>query len=358
MAKFHPLKVADIRRETADCVSIAFEIPQEFKNEYNYTQGQYVTIKMTINGEEIRRSYSLCSSPSADSDFRVAAKKVKDGRMSVALNDQVKVGDVLDVMTPMGNFYNLASSNKKNIHCFAGGSGITPMLSIIKTLLNTDESATLSLYYANQNEASTIFKNELDNIAKSNPDRFKLIYIYDEAPANHPMLYTGIMTKEKVMGIVENHVGLNLTNEFFICGPTPMMKNVEDSLTSLKINKENIHLEYFTASLDANATATPIESTAGEKVVSQITVILDGDETTFELASDGKNILDAAMDQDLDVPFSCKGAVCCTCRAKVLEGKVQMKANYALTDEEVEEGFILTCQSHPLTPVVVVDYDV
>ncbi len=358
MAKFHPLKVTDVRRETADCVSIAFDIPENFKNEYIYTQGQYVTIKMNINSEEVRRSYSLCSSPVADVDFRIAAKKVKDGRMSVALNEQVKVGDVLDVMTPMGNFYNLASSNEKNIHCFAGGSGITPMLSIIKTILNTDDSAKLSLYYANQNEASTIFKNELDALAQTNPDRFKLIYIYDEAPANYPLLYTGIMTKEKVMGLIENHVGLNVSNEFFICGPTPMMKNVEESLNELKIKKENIHLEYFTASLDANATSAPVESSAGEKVVSQITVILDGDETTFELASDGKNILDAAMDQDLDVPFSCKGAVCCTCRAKVLEGKVQMKANYALTEEEVEEGFILTCQAHPLTPVVVVDYDV
>lgn len=358
MAKFHPLKVADVRRETADCVSIAFEIPANLQNEYTYTQGQYATIKMTVNGEEIRRSYSLCSSPTADNDFRIAAKKVKDGRMSVALNDTVKVGDVLDVMTPMGNFYNLASSAQKNIHCFAGGSGITPMLSIIKTILHADESAKLTLFYANQNEASTIFKNELDAIANANSDRFQLIYIFDEAPANYPALYTGIMTKEKVMAIVENHVGLNLANEFFICGPTPMMKNVEESLNELKINKENIHLEYFTASLDTNASTTPADTSAGEKIVSQITVILDGDETTFELASDGKNILDAAMDNDLDVPFSCKGAVCCTCRAKVLEGKVHMKANYALTEEEVEEGFILTCQAHPLTAVVKVDYDV
>ena len=164
------------------------------------------------------------------------------------------------------------------------------------------------------------------------------------------------MTQEKVLALIENHVGLNLDNEFFICGPTPMMKNVEDSLNSLQIKKEKIHLEYFTSTLDANATAaTPVE---GDKVVAQVTVIMDGDETTFELASDGKNILDAAMDQDVDVPFSCKGGVCCTCRAKVLEGKVHMKTNYALTEEEVAEGFILTCQSHPLTPVVVVDYDV
>jgi ring-1,2-phenylacetyl-CoA epoxidase subunit PaaE len=358
MAKFHPLKVADVRRETADSVSLAFDIPSAFQNEYKYTQGQYVTIKMEINGEEIRRSYSLCSSPLADTDFRIAAKKVKDGRMSVALNDNIKVGDVLEVMTPMGNFYNINHTSNKNIVLFAGGSGITPMLSIIKTILIEDATCKLTLFYGNQNEASTIFKTELDELAKANSSRFNLIYIFDEAPANHPVLYTGLITKEKVMTLVENHVGLNLENEFFICGPTPMMKNVEESLQSLQIKKENIHLEYFSASLDANKTAEPVNADSSENVISQITVILDGNETSFELASDGKNILDAAMDQDVDVPFSCKGAVCCTCRAKVLEGKVHMKANYALTEEEVAEGFILTCQAHPLTPVVVVDYDV
>jgi len=355
MAKFHPLKVADIRKETADSVSIAFEIPTAFKNEYQYTQGQYVTIKMNINGEEIRRSYSLCSSPIADQDFRIAAKKVKDGRMSVALNDTLKVGDIVDVMTPMGNFYHISSTENKNIVLFAGGSGITPMLSIIKTLLKQDPTCKLTLFYGNQNEESTIFKNELEQIASANANRFNLFSILDQAPQNHPHLYTGLMTKEKVMSLIENHVGLNLDNEFFICGPTPMMKNVEEALQSLKIAKEKIHLEYFTSTLDANTTATVSE---GEKITAQVTVIMDGDETTFELASDGKNILDAAMDQDVDVPFSCKGGVCCTCRAKVLEGKVHMKTNYALTDEEVAEGFILTCQAHPLTPVVIVDYDV
>lgn len=355
MAKFHPLKVADIRKETADSVSVAFDIPKEFLNEYQYTQGQYVTIKMNIAGEEIRRSYSLCSSPLADSDFRIAAKKVKDGRMSVYLNENLQIGDVIEIMTPMGNFFNLKSVKNKNIVLFAGGSGITPMLSIIKTLLVEDTTCRLTLFYGNQNEESTIFNNELISISTKHADRFKLISILDQAPSNHPALYTGLMSKEKVLALIENHVGLNLDNEFFICGPTPMMKNVEDALISLKLPKEKIHLEYFTSTLDAIASDAPI---AGEKVVAQVTVIMDGDETTFELASDGKNILDASMDQDVDVPFSCKGGVCCTCRAKLIEGKVSMKVNYALTEEEVAEGFILTCQAHPLTPVVIVDYDV
>lgn len=357
MAKFHQLKVADIRKETADCVSVAFEIPESLKSEYQYTQGQYVTIKMMHAGEEIRRSYSLCSSPVADQDFRIAAKKVKDGRMSVYLNETLKVGDILEVMSPMGNFYNLKSASNKNIVLFAGGSGITPMLSIIKTLLKNETSAKLTLFYGNQNEASIIFKDELNAIASSNTN-FQLFNILDDTTADVAELYKGLITKEKVLALIENHVGLNLDNEFFICGPTPMMKNVEESLLGLKIAKEKIHLEYFTASLEAAKDTANASTSTSEKVVAQVTVILDGDETTFELASDGKNILDAAMDQDLDVPFSCKGAVCCTCRAKVLEGEVEMKANYALTEEEVAEGFILTCQSHPKTAKVVVDYDV
>lgn len=309
---------------------------------------------MNHSGEEIRRSYSLCSSPIADQDFRIAAKKVKDGRMSVYLNDTLKVGDVLEVMSPMGNFYNLTSEENKNIVLFAGGSGITPMLSIVKTILKSQASTRLTLFYGNQNEASIIFNNELTQLANTHAN-FKLYNILDDANANTADLYKGLITKEKVLALIENHVGLNLDNEFFICGPTPMMKNVEESLLNLKIAKEKIHLEYFTASLEA---AKETVQATGDKVVAQVTVLLDGDETTFELASDGKNILDAAMDNDLDVPFSCKGAVCCTCRAKVLEGKVHMKANYALTEEEVAEGFILTCQAHPLTAKVVVDYDV
>lgn len=354
MAKFHQLKVADIRKETADCVSVAFEIPENLKADYQYVQGQYVTIKMNHSGEEIRRSYSLCSSPVADQDFRIAAKKVKDGRMSVYLNDTLKVGDVLEVMSPMGNFYNLTSVENKSIVLFAGGSGITPMLSIIKTLLKTSPSTNLTLFYGNQNEASIIFNAELNQLASAHSN-FKLFNILDDANANTAELYKGLITKEKVLALIENHVGLNLDNEFFICGPTPMMKNVEESLLNLKIAKEKIHLEYFTASLEAAKENTAVTT---DKVVAQVTVLLDGDETTFELASDGKNILDAAMDNDLDVPFSCKGAVCCTCRAKVLEGQVHMKANYALTEEEVAEGFILTCQAHPVTAKVVVDYDV
>jgi ring-1,2-phenylacetyl-CoA epoxidase subunit PaaE len=356
MAKFHTLKVAEVRRETAEAVSIAFDIPEAVKPEYTYIQGQYITLKIKLNGEEVRRSYSVCSSPLVNEPLRVAVKQVKDGRMSTYLNTQLKAGDMLEVMTPMGSFHSaMNAANKKNYVLFAGGSGITPMLSIIKTVLIAEPQSTLVLLYGNRDEASIIFKAELEKIAAEHKERLKMVHVLEYSGDAESSLLRGIMTPEKVKALVENYVGLNLDNEFFICGPGPMMRNVESTLLELKIAKERIHLEYFTVDADA-AKAQPVPEIA--KVESSVTVIMDGEETTFELSSKGKSVLDAAMDAGVDVPFSCKGAVCCTCKAKVLEGKVQMDKNFALTDKEVEEGYILTCQAHPLTEKVVVDYDV
>ncbi len=356
MAKFHTLKVAEVRRETAEAVSIAFDIPEAAKAEYSYIQGQYVTLKIKLNGEEVRRSYSVCSSPLANEPMRVAVKQVKDGRMSTYLNTQLKAGDMLEVMTPMGSFHSaMNAGNKKNYVLFAGGSGITPMLSIIKTVLIAEPKSTLVLLYGNRDEASIIFKAELEKIVADNKDRVKMVHVLEHSPKVEGSLFRGIMLPEKVKALIENYVGLNLDNEFFICGPGPMMRNVESTLIELKIEKQRIHLEYFTVYVDAGKAQPVVEIPTIE---SSVTVIMDGEETTFELSSKGKSILDAAMDAGVDVPFSCKGAVCCTCKAKVLEGKIQMDKNYALTDQEVAEGYILTCQAHPLTEKVVVDYDV
>lgn len=359
MAKFHKLKVADVTRETADCVSIAFEVPDALRNEFKYIQGQYLTLKLNVNGEEIRRSYSICSCPTLDKELRVAIKKVKDGRGSNFLNEKVKPGDELEVMTPMGNFYSqLDPGNKKNYVLFAGGSGITPMLSIIKTTLGSEPNSSIILFYGNRDAASVIFKKQLDELEANNRDRLKVVHILELPPSATPELHTGLMTQEKTRMLVENYVALNNDNEFFICGPGGMMDSVKQALHHLNVDDKKIHIEYFTASLDAVKTATKVEDTKHPIIESQVTVILDGEETTFSLKPDGVPILDAALDADLDVPFACKGAVCCTCRAKLLEGKVHMDMNYALSDSEVASGFILTCQSHPLTPVVRVDYDV
>lgn len=356
MAKFNTLKVAEVKRETAEAVSIAFEIPAELSANYKYKQGQYVTLKLQLNGEEVRRSYSVCSSPLLDEKMRVAVKKVTGGKMSGYLNDTLKAGDTLEVMTPMGSFHStMDATHKKNYVLFAGGSGITPMLSIIKTVLVAEPQSSIVLLYGNRDEASIIFRNELEKIATENADKVKVVNVLENSSEPDSSLLRGIMTPEKVKALVENFVGLNLDNEFFICGPTPMMRNAENTLLELKIPKEKIHLEYFTVVEDDSKKTDSVEV---PEVASNVTVIMDGEETTFELSSTGKSVLDAAMDEGVDVPFSCKGAVCCTCKAKVLEGKVQMEKNFALTDSEVEDGYILTCQSHPVTEKVVVDYDV
>lgn len=353
MSKFHKLKVADIKAETSDCVSVAFEVPSELKNDYNFIQGQYLTLKLFVKGEEIRRSYSICSGVD-DNELRVAIKRVSGGKGSNFVNDNVKPGDSIEVMIPMGNFYTqLNSSNKKNYVLFAGGSGITPMLSIIKTVLKKEVNSTITLFYGNQNESSIIFKKQLDELQANNTNRLKVYHILDKAPANHPILLQGMMTPEKNMALIENYVGLNLDNEFFVCGPGPMMDSVKQTLEKLKIDSKRIHIEYFTA--PAEPTDKPKKS-AAEFVDCTATIVLDGDEVVLQVKA-GQTILDVARDAGLDAPYACKGGSCCTCRAKLLEGNVEMAVNYALLPEEVEQGYILTCQSMPTTDTVKVDYD-
>lgn len=353
MARFHTLKVKDIKRETADAVSVAFEIPPQQQPEYQFKQGQYITLKMSIGGEEIRRSYSLCSSP-YEKELRVAIKAVKGGKMSTYINSELKVGTSIEVMTPMGSFYSvLSGGNKKNYLLFAGGSGITPMMSIIKSVLYVEKQSSITLIYANKNEESAIFRNELDALVSAHPN-LKVVFVFDMPVIQISELQTGLITSEKAKALIENFGGVN-ADEYFICGPGPMMENVKSSLENLKIAKEKIHIEYFTAVIDAVNKAE--NNAIGADVKSKITVLQYGIETNFELKTSSISLLDAAIEAGVDAPFSCKGAVCCTCRAKVLEGKVKMDANFALTDAEVEEGFILTCQAHPLTEKVVIDYD-
>ena len=353
MARFHTLKVKDIKRETSDAVSVSFEVPPQQQPEYQFKQGQYITLKLTVNGEEIRRSYSLCSSP-YEKEIRVAIKEVAGGRASTFINRELKVGASMEVMTPMGTFHSvLSGGNKKNYVLFAGGSGITPMMSIIKSILYVEKQSTITLIYANKNEESTIFKTELDSIAGSNSN-LKVVYVFDQPSGPVSDLQKGIITKEKALTLIENFGGVN-AQEYFICGPGPMMENVKTTLENLKIAKEKIHIEYFNAVIDA--VAKEENATLGANVKSKIKVLQYGIETDFELQTSSISILDAAIEAGVDAPFSCKGAVCCTCRAKVLEGKVRMDANFALTEAEVEEGFILTCQAHPLTEKVVIDYD-
>ena len=356
MAKFHNLKVSDVRRETADAVSIAFEVPAPLQPEYQFKHGQYITLKLFLNGEELRRSYSVCTSPYYENELRVAVKAVKDGRASSYLNAQLKKGDSIEVMTPMGSFTSPLSGNaKKHYLLFAGGSGITPIMSILKSVLHIEKQSSITLIYANRDEDSVIFKTEINSVVEKNSDRVKVIYTYDNPKVKTDEIFTGQLSTEKTKSILNKYENLNLVSEVFICGPGPMMENIKTSLNDLKVSPEKIHIEYFSAVLDTLAKAE--ESTTDSDIKSHVTVIQYGMETSFDLKTSGSTILDAALDAGVDVPFSCKGAVCCTCRAKVLEGKVKMDANFALTDGEVSQGFVLTCQAHPLTEKVVVDYD-
>lgn len=354
MAKFHPLKISEITRETEDCVSVVFDVPAALAADYKYLQGQYLTLKLDIGGEEIRRSYSVCSSPTADKELRVAVKKVKDGRASTYLNEKARVGDVVEVMTPMGGFHSpMDASHKIHYVLIAGGSGITPMMSIIKTVLKEEPSSSITLIYGNRDAASVIFKSQLDALAAAHAARLRVHHLLENGGADE--LHTGLLTADKAAALLSAHVDMKGDNEYFICGPGPMMDNAKQALEKLGASSKRVHIEYFTTAL--NTVAAEEKKADGDNVTAQVTVIMDGDETVFELQTSGPSVLDMALEAGLDVPFACKGAVCCTCRAKVMQGKMIMDNNFALTDDEVEQGYVLTCQAHPVTPTVVVDYD-
>lgn len=357
MARFHRLKVAEITRETPDCVSVVFDVPSTIREEFNYIQGQYLTLKLNINGEELRRSYSLCTSPVADKELRVAVKKVKDGRASTFINDKLKVGDEMEVMTPMGNFHApLNADEEKSYILFAGGSGITPMLSTIKTVLKSEPKSKLRLFYGNRDKASIIFDKQLEAISIANPDRFKIHHILEHCGEEVDELCRGILLPAKVKSLMEKFVDIRTENVYFICGPGPMMENVKAVLGEFKVDPKKIHIEYF-AAVESAVKAAEEKNANAEVIHSQVTIILDDEETVFDLASNGKSVLDMSQEAGLDVPFACKGGVCCTCRAKLMEGKVKMDLNFALSEEEVQRGYILTCQSHPVTEKVVISFD-
>lgn len=351
MNKFYSLKVASINKETADCVSLSLEIPADLNTIFSYKQGQYLTFSIRLDGVEYRRSYSICSNPYTDTNIVVAVKKVKDGKVSTYLNDSCKEGDVLSVMAPAGSFYaELNPAAKKNYVLFAGGSGITPMLSIIQATLTKEPQSTLSLFYGNRDEASCIFKNKLEALQSANPQHLKVNFIYEIPSAHTQPIFKGILNKEKLNEILGIFTFENQT-EYFVCGPGPMMDNVVQALSDKAIDKKYIHVEYFTPHEEK-----PGSEASNQYVDSEMLLICDGDETMIHVKA-GQNVLQAALDKNIDAPYSCRAGSCSTCRAKLIEGKVLMNVHYSLLDSEIEEGFILTCQAHPISPNVTVDYD-
>ena len=354
--KFYPLRVKKINRETNDCVSVSFDVPPELKEKFQYKHGQYLTCRTNIDGEEVRRSYSLCSSP-LDEHWRVAIKKVNGGLFSEYANEVLKPGDIVEVMPPNGRFYKeLDAAQSKNYMAFAAGSGITPVLSIIETTLRTEPNSQFTLVYGNRTRNSIIFKEELEGLKNRFIDRFRLYHVLSrektDAPLNH-----GRIDAEKCGYVFSKLVDVKSIDEFFLCGPEEMIFGVKGYLEALHIDHSKIHLELFAASKKNAKYKVQITGLADSGPMSRVTVKLDGIEQSFNLAYDGEAILDAALHEGADLPFACKGGVCCTCKARLTEGEVEMEVNYGLEPEEVAAGFILTCQSHPKTAVVKIDFD-
>lgn len=353
---FHPLQVAGIRKETSDCVSIAFSIPEELTDTFRYKQGQYVTLRTSINGEDIRRSYSICSSP-LDNELRVAVKKVEHGVFSTYANETLKKGDTLDVMPPLGKFFTeLNPSQEKKYAGFAAGSGITPLLSIIKTTLRTEPKSSFTLVYGNRNRHSIIFKEELEALKNLYMDRFRVIHILSREKTDAPINF-GRIDKNKCLTLCEKTIDVKNTDAFFLCGPEEMIFSVKETLEEKGVDPKKIHFELFTTSGSKQTATVSSHTASGNEVKSKVTIKLDGIAFDFDLGFESESILDAALKNGADLPYACKGGVCCTCRAKLLEGEVDMDVNYGLEPDEIEQGFILTCQAHPRTEKVVVDFD-
>lgn len=356
--RFHDLRVQDITRETADCVSIAFEVPEELAEEYQFLPGQYLTLETEIDGEKVRRSYSLCSSP-FDGELRVAVKKLEGGQFSTYANEKLTVGSTMRVMTPDGNFHLTVNEQNHNHYvAFAAGSGITPIFSLLKSVLEQEPHSTFTLFYGNKVTQSIIFRDKLDGLKSQYMERFNMYHVLSREDQGTDYL-KGRIDEKKCQQFSQKFFEPSEVTGFFLCGPESMIHSVSDTLQQMEVPKDRIHYELFTSPAQqiAGKTKASAKKDKAPQTKSAITVILDGDETHFDLLRDGDVILDAALASGADVPYACKGAVCCTCRARVLEGSVEMDMNYALEDEEVEDGYVLTCQSHPTTDKVVVSYD-
>ncbi len=357
MSKFYTLNVKEVRKETIDTVSVAFDVPKNLVEAYKFIQGQYLTLRTDINGEDVRRSYSICSSP-LDDELRVAIKQVENGRFSTYANTVLKAGDTLQVMTPMGRFYTeLSPNNEKQYVAFAAGSGITPILSIMKTVLEVEPNSQFILFYGNKKTETIIFKDEIDALKNIYLSRLSIYHVLSREALGSP-LFEGRIDQARCEKFCNLLLDVNSVDEFFLCGPEEMIFAAKDTLKATDVADQKIHFELFTSS---STPKKPKKKTEKKAVLSDdssmITVILDGHSYQFPLEKDGEDILDAALDNGADLPFSCKGGVCSTCRAKVESGTVKMELNYSLEDWEVEQGFVLTCQAHPTSERVTINFD-
>jgi len=355
MAKFHSVKILDIYKETKDCSVISFDIPEELKGDFKYTQGQHLNIRAMIDGAEVRRSYSLCSSP-IENKWQVAVKKIDGGLFSAYVNQTLKKGDILEIMPPSGVFFKEVNpAAAKNYIVFAAGSGITPVLSIIKTHLALEPNSTFKLFYLNKTVKSIIFKEEIEALKNKHLGRFEIFHFLTKEHRNVELL-NGRFTKEKLQILTEKIIDIPSVDECFICGPEEMIFLIRDELVAAGLSKDKIHFELFHTGHSEEDKQRASKILEKKVEGTEVTILDGGKEFHFTMEDDFDNILDGALAAGADLPFACKGGVCSTCRCKVIEGTVEMKVNYALDENEVAKNYILSCQAVPTSKKVVVDF--
>jgi len=358
-SQFYPLRVKSLRRDTDYAVVVRFEIPADMGDIFAFTQGQYLTLSQHIGGEDIRRSYSICAGLD-DGYLEVAIKHVEGGVFSSWANNTLKTGDTLEVMSPRGDFFTVIDpAHPKNYLCICAGSGITPVLSIMKTVLAREADSTVTLLYGNQRTNTMMFRQELSFLKNAYLERFHWINIFSREPQEVDLLQ-GHLDNRKGGALNQRLIDISTYDEFFLCGPEAMISEVSRGLRSEGVTEANIHFELFASSAENARTAIERHHARAREYKDQVcnvSIISGGREYTFELDTDGENILDAGLRNGVDLPYSCKGGVCATCKARLLAGEVDMDVNQALRPREIESGYILTCQSHPISDKVVVDFD-
>ncbi len=353
---FHSLRVKSITPDTDEAVIVSFDVPNALNNDFKFTQGQHLTLRTLLNGKEERRSYSICSGVD-DGELRIGVRHVTGGVMSSWLNRSLKTDDAIDVLPPEGRFFvPVDASLARNYLGIAGGSGITPILAIMKTVLAREPLSRFTLIYSNRRQASTMFKEELEDLKNRYLTRLTLHTVFSQEHMDSP-LYSGRLTQDKLGEFLNMLIQPQQLDHVFVCGPHGFNDEADAALLAAGVPAEHIHIERFGVPVDATGGKAKPTVQAGDAPQAMIQIIRDGLSREIEFRTEHGNVLDAAAAAGLEVPYSCKSGVCCTCRAKLIEGKVRMDRNFALEPHEVAAGFVLTCQAHPLTERVVISFD-
>ncbi len=355
---FKKVFIKDVRIETSDCVSIAFDIPANLTDYFAYKHGQYLTVKCIIEGQSVQRCYSICSSP-YENELRIAIKKVTNGIFSTYATEVLKKGDAVELTAPLGKFTSELDCTKENNYIsFATGSGITPIISIIKATLNTEKKSHFTLIYGNRSRYSIIFKEALEELKNKYLDRFRIVYILSREKTDTD-INSGRIDANKCAIIFGNTIRPTRISKYFLCGPEEMIFSIKNYLEQLGVEKNKIFFELFSSVTNTSKQSNTVASSNKNfSDSSKIYLKLDGISTDFDLPFSGPSILNMAISLGIELPFACKAGVCCTCKAKLLEGEVSMDAVYGLEPEEIDQGYILTCQSHPITKKIVIDFDI